>query len=351
MIFVKINRKVNAKKALNKAYMFSIFKKRKQKFLSNKEELRDIHIDLIRNFRGKFRNMSLKYELITNYGAKVIRAKIHKNQDTPYRAYNVLKWFSAHGLKKYTVKALDYYRPLNMFFYKEVPGISFEDLMSQKSCFHVQFTPLIAKFLKQVHAISHQPRFLPIKTTNQELKERRHWFFLVRKCAPEFYPLYSDLLKKLWKIRKKNKDLFLNRSRFRLVHGDFHWGNILKSPASDFKVIDFGYAFLGDPLEDIGGFLAQTDSMFHYYAPDFISNTDIIRKRFIQSYFPSSRLPTSTGGQEATQIRLHYFEIQKILEMAAIVAFVEPNPEPKSKGIKRLLKRAEEKLISLRSTR
>ncbi|MDA2935735.1 aminoglycoside phosphotransferase family protein [Patescibacteria group bacterium AH-259-L05] len=337
MIFISINRKVNARKALDKTYIFSMFAKRKQKFLSLNENLVDIHIDLVRNFRGKFRNMSLKYELITNRGTKVVRAKIHKRQDTPYRAYSVLQWFKKHNLETYTAMALDYYRPLNMFFYKEAPGISFEELMSQKPRIPIQFTPLIAQFLKQVHNISAQPRFLPIKDEGQGKKERRHWFFLVRKCAPQFYPLYSDTLKKLWVYKKQYEDLFLDRSQFRLVHGDFHWGNILKSSASGFKVIDFGHAFLGDPLEDVGGFLAQTDSMFHYYAPDFISNADIIRKRFIQNYF----------GKHITkseQIRLSYFEIQKILEMAAIVAFLEPNPGSKAKGIKRLLIKAEEKI-------
>ncbi|MDA2922213.1 aminoglycoside phosphotransferase family protein [Patescibacteria group bacterium AH-259-L07] len=354
MIFISINRKIDTRKALDKAYMLSLFKRRREKFLSKREKLVDIHIDLVRNFRGKFRNMSLKYELITNYGTTTVRAKIHKRQDTPYRAHNTLEWFKAHGLGKYTAQTLDYYRPLNMFFYKEAPGISFEELMSQKPRFHIQFTPSIAQFLKKVHNISAQPRFLPIKDEEQEKKERRHWFFLVRKCAPQFYPLFSDNLKKLWRVRKQYEDLFLDRSQFRLVHGDFHWGNILtkiknqKSKIKNyFKVIDFGYAFLGDPLEDVGGFLAQTDSMFHYYAPDFILNADIIRKRFIKNYFGSLGGPTSRQGRTSEQIRLYYFEIQKILEMAAIVAFLEQNPESKAKGMKRLLTKAEEKIKSL----
>lgn len=338
MIFVKINRRINTRKALDKAYMLFLFKRRREKFLSKREKLVDIHIDLVRNFRDKFRNMSLKYELVTNYGTRVVRAKIHKRQDTPYRAYNVLEWFKAHGLGKYTAQALDYYRPLNMFFYKEAPGISFEELMSQKPRIHIQFAPLIAQFLKQVHGISQQLTFLPTKTIKQQLKERRHWFFLVRKCAPQFYPLYSDNLRKLWAYKKQHEDLFLDKSQFRLVHGDFHWGNILKSSSSRFKVIDFGCAFLGDPLEDVGGFLAQTDSMFHYYAPDFTSNAGIIRKRFMQSYFGS------LGGSASQEKRLLYFEIQKILEMAAIVAFLEPDPESKAKGMERLLAKVEEKI-------
>ena len=92
MIFVKISRKINTKKVLNKDYMFSFFKKRKQKFLSKNEKLIDLKINLVRNFRGRFRNMSLKYELSTNQGQKVVRAKIHQSQDTPQREWLVFNW-------------------------------------------------------------------------------------------------------------------------------------------------------------------------------------------------------------------------------------------------------------------
>ena len=189
---------------------------------------------------------------------------------------------------------------------------------------------------------------MPIKDLSQEKKERRHWFFLIRKCVPQFYPLFSRLLKELWTFRLNNGNFFLNKSQFKLVHSDFHWGNIIlggsaskRGRASNFIVIDFCYGFYGDPLEDVGGFLAQNDSMFRYHAVEFLPIADKIRKSFLKNYFQK---PFS----QSEQARLLYFEIQKELEMAAILGFLEPDEEGKIKGIKVLFKKAEKKLVQLK---
>ena len=331
-------------KALDKAYMLAYFQKRKEKFLSKNEKLIDLKIDLVRNFRDKFRNMSLKYELKTNKKNYVVRAKIHKHQDTPYREWSILKWLGRHDLAKFVSAPLDYSKELNIFFYAEAPGESMERLFwKQGADQHIQFVPDIAQFLQRLHKVP-QPKFLPIKDEKQEKKERRHWFFLVRKCGRRFYPRYSKLLKKLGCFRYNNKDIFLNLHEFRIMHGDFHWGNIIKVKGQKskvkghFRVIDFGYSFLGDPLEDVGGFLAQTRSMLRYYCPDFLSLDKKIRNIFIKNYF---------GNPISKSVRLTYFEIQKILEMAAILVFVETKEENKSRGMERLLNRAEKKIEEL----
>ena len=337
MIFVKIHRKIKTKKALDKEYMFSLFRKRRKNFLTAKAELIDLKIELIRNFRGKFRNMSLRYELLTNKGSKIVRAKIHNQQDIPQREWRILNWLKKFGLGKNVPCPLDYFAPLNIFFYREAPGISLEQLLSQqKIVIHLKSVGRIAQWLKRAHQISAKPNFLPLKTIKQELKERRHWFFLVRKCAPDFYGSFKKLLKELWYFKQKNKDLFLKHSQFGMVHGDFHWGNIIYAQ-NQFRIIDFGYAFQGDPLEDAGGFLAQNTSMFRYYAPKFSQRGQRIRKIFLKNYFPK-------GLSISEEARLIYFEVQKILEMAAILALIEPNEENKARGITTLLKKAEEKL-------
>lgn len=342
MIFIKIKQKINPQKALDKDYMFSFFKKKKGKFLNKKEQLIDLEVKLVRNFREKFRNMSLKYELITNYGRKTIRARIHKFQDSPLRDGRVLKFLKGHGLGKNIPRFLYYYKPLNILFYLETPGISLEILLASKKVNSLlKFAPKIAVYLRKIHNLRQKPSFLPIKDVKQEKKEHRHWFFLVRKCGPELYPRFFLLLKELWLLRRDKKELFLTSSGFGLVHSDFHWGNIV-CHGNRFFFIDFCYAFYGDSLEDVGGFLAQNDSMFRYYAPRFISKAKKIRQSFLKAYFRGA-------PDKSQQFRLLYFEIRKILEMAAILSLVETNKDNKVKGMERLLKEAEEKMEELKA--
>lgn len=341
MIFIKIKQKINTKKVLNKDYMFSFFKRKKRNFLKEKEQLIDLEVKLVRNFREKFRNMSLKYELITNYGRKTIRARIHKFQDSPLRDGRVLNFLKNNGLGKNVPRFLYYYKPLNILFYLETPGISLEISLSEKKInLLLKFAPKIAVYLRKIHNLKRKPLFLPIKDVKQEKKEHRHWFFLVRKCGPELYQRFSPLLKELWLLRQEKKELFSISSEFGLVHSDFHWGNVV-GHKNRFFFLDFCYAFYGDPLEDVGGFLAQNDSMFRYYAPEFIPKAEKIRQSFLKAYF--------RGVPDNSQrFRLLYFEIRKILEMAAILSLVETNKENKTKGMTTLLAKAEIKMKELK---
>jgi len=344
MIFASTKKIKDIKRILRKEYMFTFFQKNKSKFLAKNEQLVDLKIHLVRNFRGKFRNMSLNYELITNKRKRFIRARIHKYQDSPEREWKIANALKKQGLGKNVIPVIEYFKPLNMLFYLEIPGNSFEELFSAKKFnSFIKATPLIAKWLKGAHSLKQKSGFLPIKDLAQEKKEHRHWFFLVRKCVPRFYPIFSKLLKELWTLRLKNSNHFLNRSQFKLVHSDFHWGNLIKNK-NQFVVIDFCYGFYGDPLEDVGGFLAQNDSMFRYHAIEFLPTADKIRNSFLKNYFQNSIT-------KSEKVRLLYFEIQKELEMAAILGFLEPNEEGKIKGMTILFKKAEEKLVQLKKTK
>lgn len=344
MIFIKVKQKINTKKALDKDYMFSFFKRKKGYFLPKKERLIGLEVKLVRNFREKFRNMSLKYELITDRGRKSVRARIHKFQDSPLRDGRVLNFLKDSGLGKNIPRFLYYYKPLNILFYLETPGISLEIVLAEKRMdLLLKFIPRIAVYLRKIHGLKGKPPFLPVKDVRQEKKEHQHWFFLVRKCGPELYPRFSPLLKKLWLLRQEKKELFSLSSEFGLVHSDFHWGNVV-GHKNRFFFLDFCYAFYGDPLEDVGGFLAQNDSMFRYYAPEFIPEAEKIRQSFLKAYFRDA-------PDKGQKFRLLYFEIRKILEMAAILSLVETNKDNKTKGMTTLLEKAERKLGELKKMR
>jgi len=344
MIFVSREKVKNIKQVLNKEDMFLFFRKKKKVFLSQNEQLIDLKIHLVRNLRNKFRNMSLRYELITSKGKKFVRARTHKYQDLPEREWKIANLLKKQGLGKNVIPVIEYFKPLNLLFYSEIPGDSFEELFPKKKFnSFIQATPLIAQWLRKAHSLKQKPGFLPIKDLSQEKKERRHWFFLVKKCVPQFYPTFSKLLKELGTFRFKNEELFLKESQFKLVHSDFHWGNVIKNK-NQFIVIDFCYGFYGDPLEDVGGFFAQNDSMFRYHAAESLLIADKIRKSFLKNYFQKSL-------SQSEQARLLYFEIQKELEMAAILGFLEPDEKGKIKGMEILFKKAEEKLVYLKKLR
>jgi len=341
MIFIRDRKVKNIRRVLDKNYMFKFFSQQKKHFLKEKEELINIKIDLIRNFREKFRNMSLRYELKTNKRNIIIRARTHKHQNLPEREWKIFNYLKKNNLGKFIPHTLFYFKPFNILFYKEVSGISFEELLSQRKInVFLKFVPQIAKGLSKIHVLKRGPNIL-VKDLSKEKKERQHWFFLMRKCGFNFYPEFSFLLKKLWELRRKNIDLFLKPREFKLVHSDFHWGNILleknKNKYTGIKFIDFCYGFYGDPLEDVGGLLAQNDSMFRYYAPDFSKRGEKLKKEFLKNYFKKSI-------SKSTQVRLIYFEAQKILEMAAMLAFVEPSQDNKRRGITRLLLEAKTKI-------
>lgn len=339
MIFIRNKNNQDIKKVVDQDYMFSFFKKNKDKFIPAKEKLKKIKIHLDRNFRDRFINMTLRYELITDQKTRIFRARTHKYQDIPEREWKVLRFLKEKGLDSFIPPCFFYYSPLNILFYLEIPGKSFEEIFPKKefSSF-LKVTPKIARALKKIH-VKKGPD-LPFKKIAQEKKERKHWFFLMQKCGQPFYKRFSSLLKDLWQIRKNYSEIFLKPEDFRLVHSDFHWGNIIKSE-ENFYFIDFSYAFYGDPLEDIGGFLAQNDSMFTYHAPNYYQEKNKIKEIFIKEYF--SRKIT-----KKEKIRLLYFETQKILEMAAVLSFIEMNEYSKGKGVTRLLERATRRLNKLK---
>ncbi|MBL7053822.1 aminoglycoside phosphotransferase family protein [Patescibacteria group bacterium] len=335
MIFIKLKNKINIKKTINKEYMFSFFKENKNKFLNKQEKILKIKIYLNRNFMGKFRNISLVYKITTNKRNIRIRARAHNNKDIPFRDYKSIKWLRDNNINNVPIP-LYYDKSLNIFFYKESPGQSFERLFNDKNPeIYLDFSLKIADFLRKMHKISRKPDFLPIKTRKQDIKERRHWFFLTKKCCPKVYPFFRKTLKGLWTVNQKNLKFFDN-NEFRFVHGDVHWGNVIKNK-DDFSVIDFCWGSWAHPLEDVACFLAQNDSMFRYYMSDFLGWRKKIRDVFIKKYFKNN-----LTHQE--EFLLTYFEIQKILEMAAIHCFVEGNKDNKINGANTLITRASKKL-------
>ena len=346
MLFEKINRKINTKLALNPDWADNFFSRRIKKYFPGARDLLNIEPEIVRNFRGKFRNMSMKYKLYISFKnrkeAKIVRAKLNSQHLNPKRHCQALCFLKKNGFSGLVPRVLDYIPSLNMCLYEELLGKSFQDILAN----HENLSPLIenacaiAGFLYRLHhlPIKNKPSFR--RAGNDfELSCRRHWAFLVRKCAPQFSFKMREILDNLWKEKKKREIQY--KGALALVHGDFHWGNIVLKKRKKIGILDFGDSRLDDPLVDVASFVVQTESMFRYYCPNQNKLKESIIRKFLGHYFKN-------GISKKEEVRLFYLQANKYLQMAAIHAFMEPNPEFKVQGLEALLGEAEVKLNHLR---
>jgi thiamine kinase-like enzyme len=342
MVFVNIHRKINARKVLEHAWVKRFFQNRAKKYFPG-AKLLDVEIELVRNFRGKFRNLAIKYLLTVILGGgkktKLIRARIDTLHNNPDRQYQFLKYLYSRGFKNTIARPLEYMPSLNMLLYEDLPGTPFQSLLEEHKNLQslLQLTPQIASWLKRFHRLKiTSPKQFISRDIKIEKEDRRHWLFLMRKCAPEFYRPTKEILDDCWKIRKKS-DAFIKPKDFSLVHGDFHWGNIISKANRKIGVLDFSDSLLADPLEDVARFVTQTWSMFRYYAPRRKSLGQKIIEKFLKCYFKN-------GPNFGELTRFYYFATNSLVQMAAIQALVETHEPAKQKSIKILLKEAKNKL-------
>lgn len=346
MVFIDIHRKINARQVLNSLWAKKFFKKRAKKYFPGAKFI-DVQIKLVRNFRGKFRNLALKYlltlEIKGKKKTKLVRARIDTLHNNPARQYQFLKYLYSRGFKNTIARPLEYIPSLNMLLYEDLPGMPFQVLLEEHKNLQLllRLTPQIADWLKKFHKlkISSRNQFIA-RDIKVEKKDRRHWLFLMRKCAPEFYRPTKEILDHCWEIRLKNK-AFLKPKHFSLAHGDFHWGNIISRNNKKIGVLDFSDSLLADPLEDAARFMTQTWSMFRYYAPKQQALGQKIVEKFLKCYFKDS-----PNAEES--VRLYYFATNSLMQMAAIQSLVETHEPAKQKSIKILLKEAKNKLKSIK---
>ncbi|OQB44280.1 MAG: Phosphotransferase enzyme family protein [Parcubacteria group bacterium ADurb.Bin159] len=348
MLFEPVNKKINAKKALDINWARDFFSPRIKKYFPGAQKLLNLDIKINRNFRGKFRNISLQYNLDIAFKnkkkTKIVRAKINSLHLCPKRHYQSLCFLEENGFTGLVSHPLDYISSLNMILYENLEGINFQNMLEEHKNLNplLTNTPAIANFLYKLH---HLP--IPPKSRNLfrkggeylELSSRRHWAFLVRKCAPEFYPQMRYLLDELWQEKKKQGISY--KGPLVLIHRDFHWGNIILIEQGKIGVIDFGDSCLDDPLIDVASFIVQTESMFRYYCPSKERIKNKIIDSFCENYFQKNI-------SDLEKKRLFYLKSNKYLQIAAIHAFIEPNPQYKSQGLKILLEKAEESLNNLK---
>jgi len=334
-MFIELKRKAPVQLSLSRDFMFSFFKRRLYKYFPGARNLEKIEIDLVRNFLGKFRNLTIKYSLYLDLGKtleiKVLRGKCNAYHDNPRRYFKILSY-----LKKKKVpcpKPIDYLPYLNLLLYEDIPGISFQEMLSEKEYLPIlENIPKIAKTLKILHEIKpSQDLILPKRDKRTINRENRHWLFLVKKCFPQKYQEFKNKLLKLNAYGEKTKIYDFDPKNLSLIHGDFHLGNILKQKDKIF-ILDFSDSFFSDPFEDLGYFLVQTRSMFRHY--DFRNYRKIypkIEKEFLKNYF-------GNNSSQKNFVSLYFWQARSLFQMTAIHTFVTPGKEAKRKGVNKYLR-------------
>lgn len=320
-MFIKLKKRIKKekiKKLLEKNWMKRFFAKRIRKYFPKARKINDLEIEILRNFLGKFKNLTVRYKLFLdfkNYQKREnVLAKINALTLTPKRCFMVAKILEKNNFLDIPL-VLDYLPSFNTFFYKEVKGECLQDLLQKKEINKIlKIIPQIAFLLKKFHSLKIKNFFI-IKDKKEELKEYRHWLFLMRKCAPRFEKRFKKIYYFLKNFKEKNKEIFLKEKDYLLTHNDFQFGNIILS-GKKIKIIDFSESDLYEPLNDVGCFLSQTESMLRYYLPKkFLIYQKRIENLFLKNYF-------GRKIKKEEEMKIRFFKIRNFLQMAAILSFV-----------------------------
>lgn len=234
-------------------------------------------------------------------------------------------------------RLLDYLPEFNALFYEKAEGFSLQELLDKRQIGQIiRKIPQVSKLLCRLHGLKIKNFFI-IKDKKEEKREYRHWLFLIRKCSPSFEEKFKKLYYSLINFKKKNKNIFLEEKNYILTHGDFHLGNIISS-SRGLKIVDFGDVNLYDPLEDVGAFLAQTESMLKYVLPQkYGQHYKKIEDLFLRCCFTIKALPEERK-------RIIFFKARSFLQMAAVFSFVVWPLQNKKRAIERALSFAQREI-------
>ncbi len=345
-MFLKLKKKIKRreiKKLLNQEKVEKIiFPLLRKKFPSLKK-IDSLEIEVLRNFLGKFKNLTVRYKLILNFGKRKKKmnliAKINTLTLTPKRWYKVSQVLEKNYFRDIP-EVLGYLPKFNTVFYQEIKGISIQELLAEKRILKVlDLIPPIASLLRNFHSLKIK-RFFIIKNKNEEKREHRHWLFLIKKCAPKFLKRFKKIYYSLMKFKEKNQEIFLKEKDYILTHGDFHFGNLILIDKK-IKMIDFSESDLYDPLNDVGSFLSQTESMLRYYFPKkFLIYQRKIENLFLKIYF-------NRKLKSEEEKRIGFFKTRVFLQIAAILSFTIGPKKDKFLAVKKSLYLAERELNKL----
>lgn len=332
---------------LDKNWVRKFLQKRFYKYFPKAKGLVDLKIKILKVFLD-YRRVVVKYDLLLtgkrNF-RKAIVVKAEKKDGFPKESsgikidYLTNVFLKKHGLGHLTVRALEYYSPLQAFFYEPIDG----DCLKQLSIDHldkkfIKLIPQVAQAIKRIHNLKTRPRFLA-QDNAREQKQYNRYLNLVKKNYPFGLKRFEKIIETCKTLRLEYKDYFIPEN-YCITHGDLHSGNIF-IVNRQIKFLDFSDSAFYDPLNDLGCFFINTELMFEY---DFHKNyRELIQKvknLFCQAYF---HRPLT----DSENIRIHYYILTNLSRIISYVAFCEASYKTqtgRNQLLEKLIKIGEEKL-------
>lgn len=226
-------------------------------------------------FSNNGKAISVKVEGYTRYGRK--RSEVVRLRSSPQAKQSWLiqktLWHSGVAVPE----PLGYSGTMQTFMYREAPGELYRTIIEGRKVSKKELTNMFraaALWLKKVSAKRIRVAWLP------RLK-RTAWYMRLKKDKPTMPPDWRACWRDLHVRQPK-----VERPGF--VHGDFQASNLIWHKKK-VAVIDFTESFFGDPLWDVGYFLAHSEHMVEYHYGAVVWKW--LQSKVLSSYF--GRSPTA----------------------------------------------------------
>lgn len=348
------------KKLFKQDWVFDFLKDRVKNYWPNIQKLISVEIETLKIFLN-YERISLRYRLslensnkqIENKEIIVKAEKIKPGFLWPRRIGKVIKDYQATsfvrncGLSDLVPKPLEFYSPLQAYFYEALPGFIIKKLLGSspresqdiKIDKFIDYLPSIATTLLSVHSIKTKPFYASASPKKLMDKQFNNYLNLIKKYYSPAYNRFKAHIERLKKIRKKYENYLFDSKKYSLTHGDFQSDNIL---VGDNKIffLDWADSNFFNPLDDLGSFFIQTELHLKYVLPK--SHRQMIEK--IKQIFNSNYFKKQPSFLEQAQI--DYFATRDILRIISFISFTQKpwQPVKQSEMMESLLRVSEEKI-------
>ncbi|MFZ5364284.1 MAG: phosphotransferase family protein [Patescibacteria group bacterium] len=352
-------KKYNHKIFLDNAWAAKFITPRIKKYWPEAQEMVSFKIEVLKIFLDYLR-FTLRYRVfIKTKSGKILEKKIILKVERPKkfpwpprigrveRDFRATKFLIKNGLKDILPRPLEFYSPLRAYLYEEVGGEVLKNFIQNKNWRINAFfksVPLAIRSLKKIHAIKRKPPYANGNHKKIIGDGIRDWHDIIAKYYPAGSARAEKIISSLEKIQKQHKDLFFNRKKYSVTHGDFQNDNIIIGEAGKIKFIDLSDSKFFNPLDDLASFLIQAEMHLKY-----------VRSR--QCEVLTKKLKTITYAayfgkkiKNEDKLQIDFFAAKDILRIITFVSFTErawQTVRDHSKMMDNLLAFAEEKIKKL----
>ncbi len=185
-----------------------------------------------------------------------------------------------------------------LHLYEEFPGVTLERLLRRDLGEAVRLAHDAGRWLARFHAL--RLRVAPTRTTRDVIREAGFFLDDVARVLPALAGRATLVLDAA--VRSQTTLLARSDRQTTGTHGDLNIGNLLRGRDDSVALIDFGSAWIDDPLSDIGNFLAQLD-LATWRRRTTAANARRLAVAFQASYRQASR---NLGPRAAERLDLYH---------------------------------------------